>query len=416
MYLFSFQVYIHPDETYHHLQTYIYEQTGTIQESQIILMKNALFPDVAGEKSRAGGYPKTTEDDPLFLFNKDDNNITLTAEEEIGKFAGFADEIFVEKDATQAKIACSIGHLCKKRIEKYSLACKLICDSVENFVSYLNNELNNLNQRTQHLLDKTVIYKQMCKTLQLSQQITNYSRKIDFNEQLEKNSREFVSTQAIGVQNLYKAHTIENTLKSQWENISRESKNPYLTLAAARAKTQVENLRDSWQHLVRDRATRTLTYNDQQFHILERVKITETLKRLRTLLECETYPQFEQLAENFGDWYKIAQNLHLKLTILIQDINRYDNQIKYFDAELTCENVEYMEFMKKNMEQPETKNSNNLNIVPKKTNSKHIIVHNKLKDLNRNILKGTSEALKENSDLVQKLNDLLNSLNSDNDK
>lgn len=381
----------------------------------MILIKSALFCDAAGEKSRAGGYPKTLEEDPLFLFNKDDNNIILATEQEVPKFAGFGEVISVEKDAAQAKIACSVGHLCKKRVEKYSLSCKLICDSVENFIMYLNNELRHLNQNTQHLLEKTILYKQMCKTLQLSQQMAKYSTKVDYARQLEKESREFVSTMAIGVQNLYRTHTVEGTLKAQWDCTSRESRNPFKTLAPARSKTQVENLRDSWQHLVRDRATRSLTYNDEQFHILEGVKITQTLNRLRNLLESETYPQYKQLADNFGDWYKIAQNLQLKITILIQDVCRYDNRIKYFDEELTCENVDFMDHMKKNMEQQETTKRNHVTVTKKKSNSQHLLIRNKLNDLNKNLSKGTREALKENTDLVNKLNDLLNSLDEEND-
>lgn len=48
---------------------------------------------------------------------------------------------------------------------------------------------------------------------------------------------------------------------------------PCRTRASAQAKYLVERLRDSWQHLLRDRATRTLTYNDEQFHALEKIKV-----------------------------------------------------------------------------------------------------------------------------------------------
>ena len=41
---------------------------------------------------------------------------------------------------------------------------------------------------------------------------------------------------------------------------------------------------ESWQHLLRDRASRTLTYNDEQFHILEKIKMSETIKVIEDLL------------------------------------------------------------------------------------------------------------------------------------
>lgn len=48
---------------------------------------------------------------------------------------------------------------------------------------------------------------------------------------------------------------------------------PSRTRSSAQAKYMVERLRDSWQHLLRDRATRSLTYNDEQFHVLEKIKV-----------------------------------------------------------------------------------------------------------------------------------------------
>ena len=43
-------------------------------------------------------------------------------------------------------------------------------------------------------------------------------------------------------------------------------------------------MQESWQHLLRDRASRTLTYNDEQFHILEKIKMAETIKVIEDLL------------------------------------------------------------------------------------------------------------------------------------
>ena len=45
-----------------------------------------------------------------------------------------------------------------------------------------------------------------------------------------------------------------------------------------------EYFQESWQHLLRDRASRTLTYNDEQFHILEKIKMSETIKVIEDLL------------------------------------------------------------------------------------------------------------------------------------
>lgn len=64
-------------------------------------------------------------------------------------------------------------------------------------------------------------------------------------------------------------------------------------------------MRDSWQHLVRDRAARSLTYNDEQFHALERVKVTEAGRAAKALLDKECLPGASAMAEVLEDWYNL---------------------------------------------------------------------------------------------------------------
>ncbi|KAJ8925687.1 hypothetical protein NQ315_009534 [Exocentrus adspersus] len=398
------KVYILPDETYQQLQDYITEQTGIKDNSQILLYQTNLFKNLIQEYTRSCGYPKTKEDDPLFLFNKDNNNVTILPDQELPKWTDFSTVISVENDAAQAKFACSIGHQCKRQIERYSLYCKLICDTVENFTKYINTELRQLHQNTQHLLDKTLIFKKTAQILQLSQQISNYSLKINYVEKLDSISKEFITAAAVGVTNLYAAHFVENTLKLQWDSISRDLKCPFKTFAPARAKTQVEHLRESWQHLVRDRATRSLSYNDEQFHILERIKITQTINKIKTLLEKEVFPQYEQLAENFGDWYKMAQNIHLKTDILVSDVDKYDGRLRDFEEELTIDNVDYTEHIKNNFEQA------GRNTAPKKVrNTQNQELKKYLKEFTKSS-ENFKEVLTENTVLLNKLTESTNEL------
>nr|CAH7740299.1 unnamed protein product [Callosobruchus chinensis] len=399
------KIYILPDETYQNLREYVSEQTNIKDTSQILIHQNDLFLNSIEEYTRAEGYPTTTKEEPIFLFNRDDNNISISADQELPKFTDFMTVISVENDAAQAKFACSIGHQCKRHVERYSLYSKLIFDTVDNFTKYLNSELKQLHQNTQHLLDKTLIIKKMADVLALSQKISNYGRKCEFPERLEAISKEFGTEAAKGVTHLHKSNCTENTLKLQWDSMSRDLKCPYKTLAPARAKTQVEHLRDSWQHLVRDRATRTLSYNDEQFHILERIKITQTINRLKTLFEKEVFPQYEQLAENFGDWYKIAQNIHLKMEILRSDVNDFESKLRDFEEELTIENLDYSDHIK-----------NNLDKVKIHSNSKRnssITQNQKLKSCITNYKKESEfikKILLENTDLLNQLNKSTNEL------
>lgn len=408
------KIYILPNETFEQLQNYITEQTEIGDTSQILIYQNNLLRNLVDDDTLAAGYPVTTKEDPLFLFNTENNNVTVVPDIELLHFNDFSSVMSVENDAAQAKFACSIGHQCKRYVEKYSLYSKLICDTVEHFTKYILFELKELNQNAQHLLDKTFTLKKTSEILQVSQQLSSYNKSNNnFSENLDKVSKDFISSTAGGVTNLHKTHCVDNTLKLQWDSMSRNLNCPYKTLAPARAKTQVEHLRDSWQHLVRDRATRTLSYNDEQFHILERIKITQTLSRLKSLYEKEVFPQYELLAENFGDWYKIAQNILLKTEIFISDTNKYERKLRAFEENISIEIAEYNDYVK---------NNNKNNIVPKKTSNlqsqqikKHFAKYHLESESLKNILNENTKLLNKLSESTLELGNKLNINETSND-
>lgn len=79
---------------------------------------------------------------------------------------------------------------------------------------------------------------------------------------------------ALAIQQLHTRYVAEHALTREWTSCTRGITCPTQSRAPARARSLVDRLRDSWQHLLRDRATRSLTYNDEQFHVLERIKVS----------------------------------------------------------------------------------------------------------------------------------------------
>ena len=93
-------------------------------------------------------------------------------------------------------------------------------------------------------------------------------------------------------------------------------------------------MKDSWQHLLRDRASRTLTYNDEQFHILEKIKMQETIRVLMDLLQTGVQPVIHQLTDVLADWYKLAQTTFLQTEILHKDIGICSEEVDVFQVTL----------------------------------------------------------------------------------
>lgn len=351
----NIKVFIHPDETYEQLQGYILEQTSIAPNHQILLFKQDLFVDVVGSNTRSGGYPSTTEEDPLIVFNEENNNIVPLPDLELPKFPEFPTLVSVENDASQAKLACSIGHICKRRVEKLSRSSNLIHKAAKYFMRYITSELKKLHTKCQHCVDLTVSYKETSSSLKMSQSIVTALQSsllgsklviTDYVEELNDISDSFTVVTDPKVQQLHQKNVAEDALKLEWDSSSRLIKCPFQTLASSRARILIDRLRDSWQHLMRDRATRSLSYNDEQFHILERIKITETSRRIKELLELECVPSFSQLAENLGDWYKIAQTVYLQMTILDKDVMSYEQKLEKFRENLSIECIQYYEEIK----------------------------------------------------------------------
>ena len=147
---------------------------------------------------------------------------------------------------------------------------------------------------------------------------------------------------------LHKRCVTERHLTREWAEATRDTANSPaaaggggnvnaaaardLAPAAAKAKTYVGKLKESWQHLLRDRASRTLTYNDEQFHILEKIKMQETTRVLVDLLTKECQPAVAALTDALADWYKMAQTTFLQAEILRKDINGYEDEAETFAA------------------------------------------------------------------------------------
>lgn len=129
------------------------------------------------------------------------------------------------------------------------------------------------------------------------------------------------------VKSLFDKSVVEDSLAREWTSATRNIKCPCRTRASARAKSSVERLRDSWQHLLRDRATRSLTYNDEQFHSLEKIKVAETGKKLKSLLNDDVKPAVSMIAECVADWYKMGQANYVQVQILEKDVSSYEEQI-----------------------------------------------------------------------------------------
>lgn len=347
------KVFLHPEEKLVAFQVHVQDQTEIPPHAQILLFGDLSLTSLVEEYTPGKSYPNTTDDKPLMLFSRENNNVILPTETELPKFPVFANLVSVENDASQAKVACSVGHVCKRRIDKLALCSKLAQDAIKSFSGLLSTELTRVLEKCQHskeftkATENTATVIERSETLarlvlrkfgnQTTAEVKNWKKDIDFK------SNELLTEISPAVVQLHQRYVKEGNLRAEWENSTRGLWCPWATKASQRAGTLVDHLRDGWQHLLRDRTTRSLTYNDEQFHVLERIKVTETGRRLRSLLETECIPAMTQRSECVADWYKMAQTVYLQIQILDKDVDNYEDILESYFYRLSQESKERYE-------------------------------------------------------------------------
>lgn len=344
------KVFLHPEEKLVALQAHIQDQTNIAPHAQILLHGDASLTSVVEESTPGKSYPNTSDDKPLMLFSRENNNVVLPVESELPKFPRFASLVSVENDASQAKVVCSVGHVYKRRIDKLALCSKLSQDAIASFTALLSAELTRVLEKCQHSKEVTKgiedtavavergenIARQILRKFraQNSLEIRNWKKEVD------AKSKELLNELAPAVMQLHQRYVKEGSLRAEWDSSTRGLVCPWATKASQRAATLVDRLRDGWQHLLRDRATRSLTYNDEQFHVLERIKVTGTGNTIKSLLEEECTPAMTQRSECVADWYKMAQTVFLQTQILDKDVDNYERVLETYSYRLAQESKE----------------------------------------------------------------------------
>nr|CAG4642330.1 EOG090X01SN [Evadne anonyx] len=327
----------------------IEEQTGIGQNSQLILQQEALWKDI-------DKYPSTTINSPLFLFNRENNNVQYAKETGILKFPPFASAVSVETDASIAKQCCSVGYAVKRRIEELTRTYRLMHSSVNCLTVCLMEQLELLVKQSHHCEEQLTLWNRQFQVWQkLHLALKEIFRLVPQDESLNLNSLDKFLHRAKsqhndnikqmsgvipGVQQLNQKVLRDESLTKEWSSVSRPS--TLLNGVAGKAATYVMRLKESWQHLLRDRAARVLTYNDEQFHLLERIKMTETFKSIESLLTNECIPAVLTTADSLADWYKMAQAVVLQSQILGKDLTGIESSWVETHRGQDCCHASYM--------------------------------------------------------------------------
>nr|CAG4640658.1 EOG090X01SN [Eulimnadia texana] len=331
----------------------INEQTGIDPNSQILLYRSVLWSEVESD-----GIPETDLNDPLVLFNKENNNVAYSKDSNMPKFPNFPSVVSVENDASVAKQCCGIGHIYKRKIEELARIHKLIHLSVNALIKFLNGQMEAIQSKSNRCQELSLgwsrqfhIWQQLHFVVKdilrnLSSTTSGEVSVASLDSFLQTAKTQYteaanpMSSLNTSVQNLSSRVVREYFLTKEWTSATHSFSS--LEGTPGKAQTYTTRLRESWQHLLRDRAARVLTYNDEQFHLLEKIKMSETFKSLEALLNTDCSPAVAVLAEAAADWYKMAQAVVLQAEILRKDVTALEIQWEETSRNQERYHVSYM--------------------------------------------------------------------------
>ena len=93
------------------LQALLQEQTDVATPHQILLFEGKLLSRLVEPETTPGtSFPDTSRSDPIALFNKESNNVTMSIERDVPAFPTLPNLVSVENDATLAKSGCAVGY------------------------------------------------------------------------------------------------------------------------------------------------------------------------------------------------------------------------------------------------------------------------------------------------------------------
>ena len=254
---------------------------------------------------------------PMLLSNEN-NTVTWASEGDIPKFPILTTLVSVETDARLAKTFCSVGHAYKRRVEKLSQSSLRIHAFVEQFTAVVIKDLKSVeakNRNVCRILEKYV--EQRVRRVKYAHNAVRNLMKLPgsgdsgSNDDLTVLRHQLVIELTPANEELYQLYFMDHVLWNEWHVTTCTLSCPAKFHVPAHARTMVDRLHDSWQHLSGDWAVWSLAYNDEQFRELH----------LHVLLEAECQPTIDQLAYALAYWYKMARGVYLQVHGFDKDLD-----------------------------------------------------------------------------------------------
>ncbi|XP_076350603.1 serine/threonine-protein kinase TBK1-like isoform X2 [Tachypleus tridentatus] len=343
----EFSVYMDGNKSLLDLKEKIGIQTSIQPKSQLLLYQNDRLEKHVDIDVQLSEYPQTTSRNPLRLLHRDITEVTaqtglgqLTA-----RFPTFPTaSVNLEHDASLAKICCSVAQAVQRLVER-SDRCYTFLTKFPNILTTLISEEAKLLATTLSQVEETANNLDNCLKMFVNRHALlakilefwpyKHTAQSDLDQLAglitsKKESQAAVHNHVKSLKARIKSFE-DKFLKGkhaqqQWEQSISQC--IIVSRCVETASIYVQKIRESWQSLVRDKAARTLSYSDEQFHILEKIKIQQTGQKLFSLLQDTCLKACHQVSQKLDDWYNAIQVAMVQCECLQKEIHTCVEMVK----------------------------------------------------------------------------------------
>ncbi|KAG8181274.1 hypothetical protein JTE90_022212 [Oedothorax gibbosus] len=345
-------LYMQPNKTLQDLKDQITNQTKVPGANQLLLFNKAELSSVVQPTTEISAFPATTPNEPIILVHTDNTNVKdLTRLSALSAcFPNFPPSVSLDHDAALAKTCCSVAHAVKRVVVKLVRGRELLLKTPDTLLSLAVDNVTKLCSNYDVLKHKTEDTYHRCDLLERNVTLTSefvslWSSKYDCSNELQqlahlvaesKQLKEQVKQKIVPLQSaihmLKQKVLVSMRLQTEWDQASAECTNLFGCVETA--DTYVRTIRTGWQTFVRDKGSRGLSLHDEQFHILGKLKVQHTSKKLENLLQEQCLKSCLQASNKLDEWYSGMQATMVQCRLLKEDLLTVNTLVKSYSSSL----------------------------------------------------------------------------------
>ncbi|XP_023932417.1 serine/threonine-protein kinase TBK1-like [Lingula anatina] len=329
-------IYINKTETYAKFQDAIAEQTDIRASAQFLLFQNHHFTKIVQSMTLVERYPKTSPQDPVFLYFTDVDSALFTRlpELQIPKYPKFGTSISLENDYPLAKKCAGNTEYIVRKLRLINLQQVLLDKAMTMYIQIIKFEISGyqesnvfivtmITETHKRLQTATRSLNRIVRVVQglaslCGEQAPNEVRFLEEDLQVAENQLTVPCQEAVKSTEELKSYVhqfcqgvvIDDELskrwKSNWGCLETER-------CVEKGLVLSEQINKTMEEFKRDKQLKRLPYNDEQIHKFEKNKMNENCTKATSLAMDHCYPNLRKVFKKFEEAFLFVCTFITKL-------------------------------------------------------------------------------------------------------